>query len=326
MSLLLKKQPTPTTESVRKSVFFQNNQPRNSVEADVINDLIEKAMDGKEKYGTFLTTNNGRSALIDLYQELLDATLYTTLKYAKVSKLESVLINKEVDATWNGFKICDFLHIYISESDEILDEIIDISENTALLKPALFYEKEQAYYIYLIKLFISMMVNIRLEFPFRRDSNEDEEQDKQVYVFSLDERHDKGWFALAVPSIKTDLSLKSENALVKYDDELRIGVYDTFDVDALLYSEVLDALMYAKQYIMEENPHNSDVTSHKVVLEEVAGEDKFSHVLFKDMAEAGNPYLRPDSGRFYTLMECFYRALRCEAVELKRLSQTRENE
>lgn len=42
----------------------------------VLKDLTDRAAFGREKYGTFLKTNNGRSALQDLYEELLDASMY----------------------------------------------------------------------------------------------------------------------------------------------------------------------------------------------------------------------------------------------------------
>jgi hypothetical protein len=42
----------------------------------VLNDLIERANFGKEKYGTYLRTNNGRDALMDAYQEALDLVMY----------------------------------------------------------------------------------------------------------------------------------------------------------------------------------------------------------------------------------------------------------
>lgn len=42
----------------------------------ILRDLTDRAEMGKAKYGTYLQTHNGRSALLDLYQELLDATMY----------------------------------------------------------------------------------------------------------------------------------------------------------------------------------------------------------------------------------------------------------
>ena len=42
----------------------------------VSNDLKIRAEVGKKKYGTYLRTENGRSALIDAYQEALDLCMY----------------------------------------------------------------------------------------------------------------------------------------------------------------------------------------------------------------------------------------------------------
>ncbi len=46
------------------------------VTAEVIKDLQERSATGEKKYGTRLQTFNGRKALVDLYQELLDACQY----------------------------------------------------------------------------------------------------------------------------------------------------------------------------------------------------------------------------------------------------------
>jgi hypothetical protein len=42
----------------------------------VVQDMQERNEVGKKKYGTPLQAFNGRNALIDLYQELLDAVVY----------------------------------------------------------------------------------------------------------------------------------------------------------------------------------------------------------------------------------------------------------
>jgi hypothetical protein len=42
----------------------------------VLNDLTARAEMGHQKYGMLLKTHNGRSALLDLYEELLDASMY----------------------------------------------------------------------------------------------------------------------------------------------------------------------------------------------------------------------------------------------------------
>lgn len=43
----------------------------------VIDDMRQRDNEGRAKYGTPLQCSNGRDALIDLYQELLDACVYT---------------------------------------------------------------------------------------------------------------------------------------------------------------------------------------------------------------------------------------------------------
>lgn len=46
----------------------------------VVDELIKDIQDRKQfgfgKYGTYLMANNGRNALVDMYQELLDALIY----------------------------------------------------------------------------------------------------------------------------------------------------------------------------------------------------------------------------------------------------------
>lgn len=52
-------------------------QPGQQVVGDVVLADIRARMEvGHERYGTYLQTHNGRSALWDLYQELLDACMY----------------------------------------------------------------------------------------------------------------------------------------------------------------------------------------------------------------------------------------------------------
>ena len=42
----------------------------------VIQDLQDRAIEGKKKYGTMLETENGRDVLMDAYQEALDLVMY----------------------------------------------------------------------------------------------------------------------------------------------------------------------------------------------------------------------------------------------------------
>lgn len=43
----------------------------------VIEDMRQRDNEGRRKYGVPLQASNGRDALVDLYQELLDACAYT---------------------------------------------------------------------------------------------------------------------------------------------------------------------------------------------------------------------------------------------------------
>lgn len=42
----------------------------------VLKDIEARVKAGKQKYGTLLQSHNGRDALWDLYQELIDAAMY----------------------------------------------------------------------------------------------------------------------------------------------------------------------------------------------------------------------------------------------------------
>jgi len=58
-----KKQPMPTKGKV-------------DILPLVIADLRARDVAGRKKYGTTLQANNGRDALVDLIQELMDAVMY----------------------------------------------------------------------------------------------------------------------------------------------------------------------------------------------------------------------------------------------------------
>lgn len=47
---------------------------------EVIKDILQRAESGKEQYGDYLRTYNGRSALQDAYEEALDMAMYLKQK------------------------------------------------------------------------------------------------------------------------------------------------------------------------------------------------------------------------------------------------------
>ncbi len=62
----------------------------------VLADIRERAEKGKQKYGTYLQTNNGRNSLWDAYQEAIDLVMY--LRQALLEQ-EDITRNKQVDCT-----------------------------------------------------------------------------------------------------------------------------------------------------------------------------------------------------------------------------------
>ena len=74
-------QPAPTGEGLlvfpRFLNFFINRVGADAAaEEQVIQDIVDRALIGRERYGTFLRTENGRDARIDAYQELIDLCMY----------------------------------------------------------------------------------------------------------------------------------------------------------------------------------------------------------------------------------------------------------
>jgi len=69
--------PQPPPRPGQHTVIYLARALASQMDYDVIlDDLFARAEQGKAKYGTYLMTHNGRDALMDLYQELLDAAMY----------------------------------------------------------------------------------------------------------------------------------------------------------------------------------------------------------------------------------------------------------
>jgi hypothetical protein len=73
-------EPAPTgegeivLESAIKNILSQKF--KSVWDYEVIKDLKARAEEGRGKYGTYLRVSNGRDALNDLYQKILDAIMY----------------------------------------------------------------------------------------------------------------------------------------------------------------------------------------------------------------------------------------------------------
>lgn len=60
--------------------------------AAVLSDLEARAKVGREKYGTFLRVNNGRQAIVDLYQEVQDAIMYSAQARMEGDKIAGAFV------------------------------------------------------------------------------------------------------------------------------------------------------------------------------------------------------------------------------------------
>lgn len=78
MAVFIKDQPAPEKRAKEYPTVLH-----------VIQDLTERAKMGYERYGTLLTTNNGRDQLVDAYQEALDLVLYLRAEIEKRSQKET---------------------------------------------------------------------------------------------------------------------------------------------------------------------------------------------------------------------------------------------
>lgn len=88
--------PMPSDgELVRKSLVVEQAPPvpseRPAIWTLVFKDMQERHEDGCRKYGTPLQTFNGRKPLTDLYQELLDAVVYTRQEIEERKAVEAAL-------------------------------------------------------------------------------------------------------------------------------------------------------------------------------------------------------------------------------------------
>lgn len=78
----------------------------------VMQDFIDRAEMGKQKYGTYLETNNGRNALNDLYQELADAVMYIKQELLQRAGTISVKIMTAKDEPEENRQIAFYIQGY----------------------------------------------------------------------------------------------------------------------------------------------------------------------------------------------------------------------
>jgi hypothetical protein len=82
--------------------------------------MEERIALGLSRYGKYLTTNNGRSSLQDLFEELLDATMYCK------QKIEEDKMKKVTDYNEHESKLYHNLIEMIDEDKENMTALIEL--------------------------------------------------------------------------------------------------------------------------------------------------------------------------------------------------------
>lgn len=88
MSILDQEQNAPHFGQFRVIDTLINMMVDDSIWRDMKLDFRKRAEVGRERYGTDLMSHNGRNALRDLYEELLDGTMYATQYYLETEDEE----------------------------------------------------------------------------------------------------------------------------------------------------------------------------------------------------------------------------------------------
>jgi hypothetical protein len=78
MSEATEPQPSPTGDGRIVLVKALSSLPHDDKYDQIGIDMIERAQIGKQQYGTYLRSHNGRDAAVDVYQEALDGIMYAT--------------------------------------------------------------------------------------------------------------------------------------------------------------------------------------------------------------------------------------------------------
>ncbi len=78
----------------------------------VMSDMRDRKEFGRKKYGTCLQTFNGRDALVDLYQELLDACVYVRQKIEESKAAVPPEAAKEIARRWSETHYARHDHCY----------------------------------------------------------------------------------------------------------------------------------------------------------------------------------------------------------------------
>jgi hypothetical protein len=106
-----------TAKIVDQPPPVQNDRP--AIQDLVIADVEERKRIGMQRYGTLLKPHNGRDALVDLYQEILDAAQYVRQEIEERAdhRAEGAAIERE--------KIVAFLRYHANQSAQFVGIVLD---------------------------------------------------------------------------------------------------------------------------------------------------------------------------------------------------------
>lgn len=108
-------------------------QPGDKIVLDhVVSDIIMRAHVGKEKYGTFLMTNNGRNPLVDAYQEALDLVVY--LKQALLEQDEKNNVPDLYTVVWKSGSVSVLSKLELEQLNPMLKVQINFFTPGAIVR------------------------------------------------------------------------------------------------------------------------------------------------------------------------------------------------
>lgn len=108
-------QQAPSHGQIRVIDTVINMLVDDSLWRDMKLDFRKRAELGKDRYGTYLMSHNGRNALLDLYQELLDAVMYATQHYIECEDQDE---NKQ----W----ALDLVRVLIEECVGVRQQLVEV--------------------------------------------------------------------------------------------------------------------------------------------------------------------------------------------------------
>lgn len=119
------------TEHVEQPMPTPNAHP--SIQSLVRADLEAREQVGISRYGTALQPHNGRDALRDLYEELLDGACYVKQKMVEEAHASAVLIGLVTELQY----LCDQLEADAHSFDGgLTDGLCDAAQRLAGCRPA----------------------------------------------------------------------------------------------------------------------------------------------------------------------------------------------